>query len=68
MKCLILLFLLTGCASNDEYRVNAFSPKKGPDCPGDAYPVCEIGVGRTICSCTEPLERADFDDAGWNPN
>jgi len=51
---LLILLVLAGCATTDEYRVNSFSPKKGPYCPGDQYPVCDIRIGHTICTCTDP--------------
>lgn len=60
---LTTLIVLAGCATSDEYRVNAFSPKKGPACPGDQYAVCDMHMGKAIlCECVIPREH------DWEPD
>lgn len=49
--------LLLGCASTEDtpYRVNSFSPKKGPSCPGDLVAMCDMHMGKPIlCECVAP--------------
>jgi len=61
-RLMIFVALLAGCASTDEYRVNAFSPKKGPSCPGDQYAVCEMFMGKPLhCDCVDAIERDEYD-------
>lgn len=70
MKLALLLSLfVTACASSESsgYRVNSFSPKAGPSCPGDLVAVCDMHMGKPLlCDCVArgsivEAEEYDYD-------
>ena len=64
LLAVLIVLILAGCASDGPYRPNAFSPKKGPDCPEYLTAVCEVRIGKTICACVEwqPREFPEFNN------